>query len=159
MLRKILLSSILILTVGCGGKSFKNGVYEGVIDGLLGKESHKYIISNNKIEDINLKNNYTNYYLKVKDKNENDKDIVYYITETEIRGSQDKQKSYIGIEQTNDNSIIVYGVNTFQYNKDLRDALLSYMMGIISVEMINSITTIHSIDINKPSIFEKVEEK
>ena len=161
MLRKILLSSILILTVGCGGnsKSFKNGVYEGVIDGLLGKESHKYIISNNKIEDINLKNNYTNYYLKVKDKNENDKDIVYYITETEIRGSQDKQKSYIGIKQTNDNSIIVYGVNTFQYNKDLRDALLSYMMGIISVEMINSITTIHSIDINKPSIFEKVEEK
>lgn len=94
MLRKILLSSILILTVGCGGKSFKNGVYEGVIEGLLGKESHKYIISNNKIEDINLKNNYINYYLKVKDKNENDKDIVYYITETEIRGSQDKQKSY-----------------------------------------------------------------
>ena len=88
MLRKILLSSILILVVGCGGKSFKNGVYEGVIEGLLGKESHKYIISNNKIEDINLKNNYTNYYLKVKDKN--DKDIVYYITETEIRGSQDK---------------------------------------------------------------------
>ena len=88
MLRKILLSSILILVVGCGSKSFKNGVYEGVIDGLLGKESHKYIISNNKIEDINLKNNYTNYYLKVKDKN--DKDIVYYITETEIRGSQDK---------------------------------------------------------------------
>ena len=74
MLRKILLSSIVILAVGCGGKSFKNGVYEGVIDGLLGKESHKYIISNNKIEDINLKNNYTNYYLKVKDKNENDKD-------------------------------------------------------------------------------------
>lgn len=159
MLRKILLSSILILVVGCGSKSFKNGVYEGVIEGLLGKESHKYIISNNKIEDINLKNNYTNYYLKVKDKNENDKDIVYYITETEIRGSQDKQKSYIGIKQTNDNSIIVYGVNTFQYNKDLRDALLSYMMGIISVEMINSITTIHSIDINKLSIFEKVEEK
>ena len=57
MSRKILLSSILILAVGCGGKSIKNGVYEGVIDGLLGKESHKYIISNNKIEDINLKNN------------------------------------------------------------------------------------------------------
>ncbi|TKZ36020.1 hypothetical protein [Brachyspira catarrhinii] len=158
MLRKILLSSILILAVGCGSKSIKNGVYDGVIDGLLGKESHKYIISNNKIEDIDLKNNYTNYYSKVKDKNENDKDIVYYITETEIRGSQDKQKSYIGVKQTNDNSIIVYGVNTFQYNKDLRDAFISYMMGVISVEMINSITTIHSIDINKPSIFEKVEE-
>ena len=158
MLRKILLSSILILAVGCGSKSFKNGIYEGVIDGLLGKESHKYIISNNKIEDINLKNNYTNYYSKVNDKNEDDKDIVYYITETEIRGSQDKQKSYIGIKQTNDNSIIVYGVNTFQYNKDLRDAFISYMMGIISVEMINSITTIRSIDISQPAIFEKVEE-
>ena len=158
MLRKILLSSILILAIGCGGKSFKNGIYEGVIDGLLGKESHKYIISNNKIEDINLKNNYTNYYSKVNDKNEDDKDIVYYITETEIRGSQDKQESYIGVKQTNDNSIIVYGVNTFQYNKDLRDAFISYMMGIISVEMINSITTIRSIDISQPSIFEKVEE-
>ena len=158
MLRKILLSSILILAIGCGGKSFKNGIYEGVIDGLLGKESHKYIISNNKIEDIDLKNNSTNYYSKVNDKNEDDKDIVYYITETEIRGSQDKQKSYIGVKQTNDNSIIVYGVNTFQYNKDLRDAFISYMMGIISVEMINSITTIRSIDISQPSIFEKVEE-
>lgn len=158
MSRKILLSSILILAVGCGGKSIKNGVYEGVIDGLLGKESHKYIISNNKIEDINLKNNSTNYYSKVNDKNEDDKDIVYYITETEIRGSQDKQKSYIGVKQTNDNSIIVYGVNTFQYNKDLRDAFISYMMGIISVEMINSITTIRSIDISQPAIFEKVEE-
>lgn len=158
MSRKILLSSILILAVGCGGKSIKNGVYEGVIDGLLGKESHKYIISNNKIEDIDLKNNSTNYYSKVNDKNEDDKDIVYYITETEIRGSQDKQKSYIGVKQTNDNSIIVYGVNTFQYNKDLRDAFISYMMGIISVEMINSITTIRSIDISQPAIFEKVEE-
>ena len=158
MSRKILLSSILILVIGCGGKSFKNGIYEGVIDGLLGKESHKYIISNNKIEDINLKNNSTNYYSKVNDKNEDDKDIVYYITETEIRGSQDKQKSYIGVKQTNDNSIIVYGVNTFQYNKDLRDAFISYMMGIISVEMINSITTIRSIDISQPAIFEKVEE-
>ena len=158
MSRKILLSSILILAVGCGGKSIKNGVYEGVIDGLLGKESHKYIISNNKIEDIDLKNNYTNYYSKVNDKNEDDKDIVYYITETEIRGSQDKQKSYIGVKQTNDNSIIVYGVNTFQYNKDLRDAFISYMMGIISVEMINSITTRRSIDISQPAIFEKVEE-
>ena len=158
MSRKILLSSILILVIGCGGKSFKNGIYEGVIDGLLGKESHKYIISNNKIEDINLNNNSTNYYSKVKDKNEDDKDIVYYITETEIRGSQDKQKSYIGVKQTNDNSIIVYGVNTFQYNKDLRDAFISYMMGIISVEMINSITTIRSIDISQPAIFEKVEE-
>ena len=158
MSRKILLGSILILAIGCGGKSFKNGIYEGVIDGLLGKESHKYIISNNKIEDINLKNNYTNYYSKVNDKNEDDKDIVYYITETEIRGSQDKQESYIGVKQTNDNSIIVYGVNTFQYNKDLRDAFISYMMGIISVEMINSITTIRSIDISQPAIFEKVEE-
>ena len=65
MSRKILLSSILILAVGCGGKSIKNGVYEGVIDGLLGKESHKYIISNNKIEDINLNNNLYNYFLNL----------------------------------------------------------------------------------------------
>ena len=155
MLRKILLSSILILAVGCDSKSFKNGVYEGVI----AKDPHKLIINNDKVEFISIKVSNSTYCSKVNDKNENDKDIVYYITETEIRGSQDKQKSYIGIKQTNDNSIIVYGVNTFQYNKDLRDALLSYMMGIISVEMINSITTIHSIDINKPSIFEKVEEK
>ena len=155
MLRKILLGSILILAIGCESKSFKNGVYEG----LIGKDPFKLIINNNKVEfiDIDLNNN-TSYYSKVNDKNEDDKDIVYYITETEIRGSQDKQKSYIGVKQTNDNSIIVYGVNTFQYNKDLRDAFISYMMGIISVEMINSITTIRSIDISQPSIFEKVEE-
>ena len=148
MLRKILLGSILILVVGCESKSFKNGVYEGVI----GKDPFKLII-NNKVEFTDIDLNNTSYFSKINDKNENDKDIVYYITETEIRGSQEKQESYIGIKQTDDNSIIVYGVNTFQYNKDLRDALLSYMMGIISVEMINSITTIHSIDINKPSIF------
>lgn len=149
MLRKILLSSILILTVGCGSKSFKNGVYEGVIDGLLGKESHKYIISNNKIEDINLKNNYTNYYLKVKDKNENDKDIVYYITD--MNGF----KSYLGLKQTNDNSIVVYNMPTVA----CRNSMLSYNAGFIDKEMLNSIIDVYSIDINEPSIFEKVEEK
>ena len=148
MLRKILLSSILILVVGCGAKSFKNGVYEGVIDGLLGKESHKYIISNNKIEDINLKNNYTNYYLKVKDKNENDKDIVYYITD--MNGF----KSYLGLKQTNDNSIVVYNVPTVAY----RNSMLSYSAGFMNKEMLNAITTIYTVDISQPSIFEKVEE-
>ena len=148
MLRKILLSSILILVVGCGSKSFKNGVYEGVIDGLLGKESHKYIISNNKIEDINLKNNYTNYYLKVKDKNENDKDIVYYITD--MNGF----KSYLGLKQTNDNSIVVYNVPTVAY----RNSMLSYSAGFMNKEMLNAITTIYTVDISQPSIFEKVEE-
>ena len=126
MLRKILLSSILILVVGCGGKSFKNGVYEGVIDGLLGKESHKYIISNNKIEDINLKNNYTNYYLKVKDKNENDKDIVYYLNEK----GEEKIKSYLGVKQTNDNSIVVYAFETVKYRRDLNNFSLAYRAGL-----------------------------
>ena len=150
MLRKILLSSILILVVGCGGKSIKKGVYEGVIEGLLGKESHKYIISNNKIiEDINLKNNYTNYYLKVKDKNENDKDIVYYITD------KNGFKLYLGLKQTNDNSIVVYNMPTVA----CRNSMLSYNAGFIDKEMLNSIIDIYSIDINKPSIFEKVEEK
>ena len=75
MLRKILLSSILILNVGCGGKSFKNGVYEGIVE----KSHLKLTINNNK---VNLDNNITNfYYSKVNDKNENDKDIVYYITD------------------------------------------------------------------------------
>ena len=104
MLRKILLSSILILAVGCGGKSFKNGVYEGVI----GKDPYKLIINNDKndkVEFIDIDLNSTNYYSKVNDKNENDKDIVYYIK-----------------------------------------------------EMLNSLATIYTIDINEPSIFEKVEE-
>ena len=50
MLRKILLSSILILNVGCGGKSFKNGVYEGIVE----KSHLKLTINNNK---VNLDNN------------------------------------------------------------------------------------------------------
>ena len=148
MLRKILLGSILILAAGCGSKSIKNGVYEGVIEGLLDKESHKYIISNNKIEDINLKYNTTNYYSKVNDKNENDKDIVYYITD--MNGF----KSYLGLKQTNDNSIVVYNMPTVAY----RNSMLSYSAGFINKEMLNSLATIYTIDINEPSIFEKVEE-
>lgn len=91
------------MAVGCDSKSFKNGVYEGFLEGSVKKEPHKYIISNDKIEDISY--NSTSYYSKVNDKNEDDKDIIYYITETEMSGREDKWKSYIGVKQTNDNSI------------------------------------------------------
>ena len=141
MLRKILLSSILILVVGCGGKSFKNGVYEG----LIGKDPFKLIINNNKVEFIDIDLNYS----KVNNKNENDKDIVYYITD--MNGF----KSYLGLKQTNDNSIVVYNMPTVA----CRNSMLSYNAGFIDKEMLNSIIDIYSIDINEPSIFEKVEEK
>ena len=141
MLRKILLSSILILVVGCGGKSFKNGVYEG----FIAKDPFKLIINNNKVEFIDIDLNYS----KVNNKNENDKDIVYYITD--MNGF----KSYLGLKQTNDNSIVVYNMPTVA----CRNSMLSYNAGFIDKEMLNSIIDIYSIDINKPSIFEKVEEK
>lgn len=148
MLRKILLSSILILTVGCGGnsKSFKNGVYEG----FIAKDHYKLIINNNKVELIYIDlNNNTSYYSKVNNKNENDKDIIYYITTiNELRG-------YLGLKQTNDNSIVVYNMPTVACH----NSMLSYNAGFIDKEMLNSIIDIYSIDINKPSIFEKVEEK
>ncbi|TXJ42661.1 hypothetical protein EPJ70_11980 [Brachyspira aalborgi] len=146
MLRKILLSSILILVVGCGGKSFKNGVYEG----LIGKDRYKLIINNNKVELIYIDlNNNTSYYSKVSNKNENDKDIIYYITD------KNGFKLYLGLKQTNDNSIVVYNMPTVA----CRNSMLSYNAGFIDKEMLNSIIDIYSIDINKPSIFEKVEEK
>ena len=109
MLRKILLSLILILTVGCGGnsKSFKNGVYEGIVE----KSHLKLTINNNE---VNLDINITNfYYSKVNDKNENDKDIVYYITD--MNGF----KFYLGLKQTNDNSIVVYDMLTDTFNNSL----------------------------------------
>ena len=142
MLRKILLSSILILVVGCGGnsKSFKNGVYEG----FIAKDSFKLII-NNKVELIDN----TSYYSKVSNKNENDKDIVYYITD------KNGFKLYLGLKQTNDNSIVVYNMPTVA----CLNSMLAYNAGFIDKEMLNSIIDIYSIDINKPSIFEKVEEK
>ena len=143
MLRKILLSSILILVVGCGGKSFKNGVYEGIVE----KSHLKLTINNNE---VNLDNNITNlYYSKVNDKNENDKDIVYYITD--INGF----KFYLGLKQTNDNSIVVYDMLTDTFN----NSLSFYKHGFMNKKMLDSIMTIYMIDINKPSIFEKVEEK
>lgn len=143
MLKKILLSSILILTVGCGSKSFKNGVYEGIVE----KSHLKLTINNNK---VNLDINITNfYYSKVNDKNENDKDIVYYITD--MNGF----KFYLGLKQTNDNSIVVYDMLTDTFN----NSLSLYKHGLMNNEMLNAITTIYMIDINKPSIFEKVEEK
>lgn len=141
MLRKILLSSILILTVGCGSKSFKNGVYEG----LIGKDPFKLIINNNKVEFIDIDLNYS----KVNNKNENDKDIIYYITTiNELRG-------YLGLKQTNDNSIVVYDMLTDTFN----NSLSLYKHGFMNKKMLDSITTLYMIDINKPSIFEKVEEK
>ena len=143
MLRKILLSSILILVVGCGGKSFKNGVYEGIVE----KSHLKLTINNNE---VNLDNNITNlYYSKVNDKNENDKDIVYYITD--MNGF----KFYLGLKQTNDNSIVVYDMLTDTFN----NSLSLYKHGFMNKKMLDSITTLYMIDINKPSIFEKVEEK
>ena len=143
MLRKILLSSILILVVGCGSKSFKNGVYEGIVE-----KSHLKLTINNK--EVNLDNNITNfYYSKVNDKNENDKDIVYYITD--MNGF----KFYLGLKQTNDNSIVVYDMLTDTFN----NSLSLYKHGLMNKKMLDSITTLYMIDINKPSIFEKVEEK
>ena len=132
MLRKILLSSILILNVGCGGKSFKNGVYEGIVE----KSHLKLTINNNK---VNLDNNITNfYYSKVNDKNENDKDIVYYITD--MNGF----KFYLGLKQTNDNSIVVYDMLTDTFN----NSLSLYKHGLMNKKMLDSITTIYMIDIN-----------
>ena len=64
-------------------------------------------------------------------------------------------KSYLGLKQTNDNSIVVYNMPTVA----CRNSMLSYNAGFIDKEMLNSIIDIYSIDINKPSIFEKVEEK
>ena len=143
MLRKILLSSILILVVGCGSNSFKNGVYEGIVE----KSHLKLTINNNE---VNLDINITNfYYSKVNDKNENDKDIVYYITD--MNGF----KFYLGLKQTNDNSIVVYDMLTDTFN----NSLSLYKHGLMNKKMLDSITTIYMIDINKPSIFEKVEEK
>ena len=145
MLRKILLSSILILAVGCDSKSFKNGVYEGVI----AKDPHKLIINNDKVEFIPIKVSNSTYCSKVNDKNENDKDIVYYITD--MNGF----KFYLGLKQTNDNSIVVYNMPTSAH----RNYMLSYNAGFINKEMLNSLATIYMVDINEPSIFEKVEEK
>ena len=61
MLRKILLSSILILSVGCGDKSIKNRAYRGVING----ENREFVINKNKLDYIDLKYNTTNYYFSV----------------------------------------------------------------------------------------------
>ena len=63
-------------------------------------------------------------------------------------------KSYLGLKQTNDNSIVVYNVPTVAY----RNSMLSYSAGFMNKEMLNAITTIYTVDISQPSIFEKVEE-
>ena len=154
MLRKILLSLILILFVGCGGKSFKNGVYEGFLEGSVEKEPHKYIISNNKIEDISY--NTTSYYSRVNDKNEDDKDIVYYVNEKEM--GEGKIRTYLGIKQTNDNTLVTYPLDTAEFRRDLNNFLLAFSMGLADANSFNAIASIYSIDINNPVIFEKVEE-
>ena len=149
MLRKILLISILVLAIGCDSKSIKNGVYEG----LMGERDEKYpcklVINNNKVEYIDIDLNSTSYYSRVNEKNENDKNIIYYINTNKYG-----LKNYLGLKQTNDNSIVVYGMPTdklFNYMK-------SYRAGFINKEMLNSINDIYSIDIDTPNIFEKVEE-
>ncbi|WP_432633261.1 hypothetical protein [Brachyspira sp.] len=154
MLRKILLSLILILAVGCGGNSFKNGVYEGFLEGSVEKEPHKYIISKDKIEDISY--NTTNYYSKINDKNEDDKDIVYYVSEMEM--GEGKIRTYLGIKQTNDNSLVTYPLDTAEFRRDLNNFLLAFSVGLADANSFNAIATIYSIDINNPVIFEKVEE-
>lgn len=150
MLRKILLSSILILAVGCS-KSIKDGVYRGVING----ENREFVINKNKLDYIYVKANSTNYYSKINDKNKEDKDIVYYLNEK----GEEKIKSYLGVKQTNDNSIVVYAFETVKYRRDLNNFSLAYRAGLADAKSFNAMTTIYSIDINKPSIFEKVEEK
>lgn len=153
MLRKILLISILVLAIGCS-KSIKNGVYRGVISG----EDREFIINNNKLEYVFVKNNKTNHYSKISDKNKNDKDIIYYMSEEEMVGGRGKFKVYIGIKQTNDNSLVAYANNTSEYMRNLRDFIISFSMGFGDANSFNAITTIYSIDINNPSILEKVEE-
>lgn len=152
MLRKILLSLILILAVGCGEKSFKNGVYRGVING----ENREFIINKNKLDYIDLKYNTTNYYFKINDKNKDDKDIVYYINEKEM--GEGKIRTYLGIKQTNDNSLVTYPLDTAEFRRDLNNFLLAFSMGLADANSFNAIASIYSIDINNPVIFEKVEE-
>lgn len=152
MLRKILLSSILILAVGCGEKSIKNGVYRGVING----ENREFIINKNKLDYIDLKYNTTNYYFKINDKNKDDKDIVYYVNEKEM--GEGKIRTYLGIKQTNDNSLVTYPLDTAEFRRDLNNFLLAFSMGLADANSFNAIASIYSIDINNPVIFEKVEE-
>lgn len=152
MLRKILLSSILILAVGCGEKSIKNGVYRGVING----ENREFIINKNKLDYIDLKYNTTNYYFKINDKNKDDKDIVYYVNEKEM--GEGKIRTYLGIKQTNYNSLVTYPLDTAEFRRDLNNFLLAFSMGLADANSFNAIASIYSIDINNPVIFEKVEE-
>ena len=152
MLRKILLSSILILAVGCGEKSIKNGVYRGVING----ENREFIINKNQLDYIDLKYNTTNYYFKINDKNKDDKDIVYYVNEKEM--GEGKIRTYLGIKQTNDNSLVTYPLDTAEFRRDLNNFLLAFSMGLADANSFNAIASIYSIDINNPVIFEKVEE-
>lgn len=152
MLRKILLSSILILAVGCGEKSIKNGVYRGVING----ENREFIINKNKLDYIDLKYNTTNYYFKINDKNKDDKDIVYYVNEKEM--GEGKIRTYLGIKQTNDNTLVTYPLDTAEFRRDLNNFLLAFSMGLADANSFNAIASIYSIDINNPVIFEKVEE-
>ena len=152
MLRKILLSSILILAVGCGEKSIKNGVYRGVING----ENREFIINKNKLDYIDLKYNTTNYYFKINDKNKDDKDIVYFVNEKEM--GEGKIRTYLGIKQTNDNSLVTYPLDTAEFRRDLNNFLLAFSMGLADANSFNAIASIYSIDINNPVIFEKVKE-
>lgn len=147
MLKKLLLVSILGLAIGCGSESIKDGVYNGVVREI----DIQIIIKDDNLEYIDLKNDTTDYYSKIKDKNEDDEDIVYYLSEI------NKMKCYLGLKQTNESSLVVYPFYTIKATSDINNALLSYAMGIISIETINDMISINSVDINKYEIFEKVE--
>lgn len=147
MLKKLLLTSILGLAIGCGSESIKDGVYNGVVREI----DIQIIIKDDNLEYIDLKNDTTDYYSKIKDKNEDDEDIVYYLSEI------NKMKCYLGLKQTNESSLVVYPFYTIKATSDINNALLSYAMGIISIETINAMISINSVDINKYEIFEKVE--
>ena len=154
MLRKILLSLILILAVGCEEKSIKNGVYNGVIIDDISNEKikAKIILSNDSFEYIDIAYKSTNYYSRVSEKNKNDKDIIFYMAKIK------ELKGYLGLKQTNENSLVVYGIMTEEFMEDLKSFILAYRMGLADTESFNEDTDIYIVDINKPTIFEKVEE-
>ena len=154
MLRKILLSLILILAVGCEEKSIKNGVYSGVIIDDISNEKikTKIILSNDSFEYIDIAYKTTNYYSRVSEKNKNDKDIIFYTAKIK------ELKGYLGLKQTNENALVVYSIMTEKFMQELKSFILAYRMGLADAESFNELIDIYAVDINKPSIFEKVEE-
>lgn len=98
----------------------------------------------------------TNHCSKVKDKNKNDEDIVYYVAEV---GNEKAgyAKVYVALKQTNDSSLIVYPLLTQAHNRKVNDLFSLIKMGLADMSYLNNITDIYSVDINIPHIFEKIE--